>query len=745
MISPSADLSSIDWPAFMRRHGMSFARLPQDWRESPHFGNGMIGSMLYQQGEALRLQVFRADVHDRRDATHGWAAYSRPRLMIGHFELHTVGKLVGCDWRKDLWNAELTGTIQTDRGQIIIRHLTHADDNAIVTELTPSDAERDFNWTWHPHPAATTRPGYPNDAESRSAYFERYGDKYADVLKPPMPNPPGRDERSGDVQVWIQDLLVGGQYATAWTETTDGNTRTHIATLTNSHAESTAGRDAVADLGRFVNRNRDEWINAHRAWWHAYFQQSYVSIPDAAIESLYWQTVYRYGCSSRRDRCYVDTSGLWFQGRQWAYTTQDWNTQAAHWGLQAANRLEQSQDIVDRLHRYQQNLIDAVSPESWRDDSAYLALATDCEMIGTRTGDMRYHELVGCLPWLLHNCWLQYRFSMDDDMLRDKIFPLLRRAMNFYFHLAEERDDGRIHLQPTYSPETGVWRNANFDLSLFKWGCCTLLNACKRLRIDDPLIPKWKHVVDRLVDFPVDEKGFMLGSEQTAKVSHRHLSHLLMIYPLYLVNTDQPESLEAIRRSFAGVRGQLGSDDGAMSPLQAMVQTHAAPIAAALGRGDDMLEGLQRVVSELCPNGLWTCAGSPCIESTLSILNIVQETLIQSWADPTSGKPGPIRIFPALPSAWRDVEFHTLRAEGAFLVSAKRHAGRTTRVRISSLAGEPCVLKLDADTSITITGRRSHACVRRGPGVFEIDLLKDETIDVTCMDHQTTNSGETTQ
>ena len=159
--APGVALEPVDWPAFMAAHDMSFDRLPRKWTEAPHFGNAAIGSMLYQEGNTIKLQVFRNDVHDHRDDTWGWPAYSRPRLRIGHFSLEPVGKLTGCQWRKDLWNAELTGTITTDKGEIRIRHFTHAEDMAIVTELTPSAGEQACKWTWHPMEAKTSRPGYP--------------------------------------------------------------------------------------------------------------------------------------------------------------------------------------------------------------------------------------------------------------------------------------------------------------------------------------------------------------------------------------------------------------------------------------------------------------------------------------------------------------------------------------------------------------------------------------------------------
>ena len=48
----------IDWPSFMRRQDMTFDKLPRSWKEAPHFGNAMVGSMLYQDGNALKPPGF---------------------------------------------------------------------------------------------------------------------------------------------------------------------------------------------------------------------------------------------------------------------------------------------------------------------------------------------------------------------------------------------------------------------------------------------------------------------------------------------------------------------------------------------------------------------------------------------------------------------------------------------------------------------------------------------------------------
>ena len=159
-------------------------------------------------------------------------------------------------------------------------------------------------------------------------------------------------------------------------------------------------------------------------------------------------------------------------------------------------------------------------------------------MVETRQKSGHYIN-PGDFTWALWLYWQQYRYSMDDTMLREKIYTILRRSMNLYLHMVEEGADSKLHLPPTYSPETHSWRDCNFDLALFKWGCLTLLKASKRLGIDDLLIPRWKQVAEKLVDFPADEHGFRLGGDRTSSPDHRHFSHLLMIYPLYLVNIIQ--------------------------------------------------------------------------------------------------------------------------------------------------------------------------------------------------------------
>ena len=53
---------------------------------------------------------------------------------------------------------------------------------------------------------------------------------------------------------------------------------------------------------------------------------------------------------------------------------------------------------------------------------------------------------------------------------------------------------------------------------------------------------------------------------------------------------------------------------------------------------------------------------------------------------------GHIVVFPSVPDSWKDAAFHQLRADGAFLVSAQRRAGKVVRIGIQSEKGGRCAV-----------------------------------------------------
>jgi hypothetical protein len=330
---------------------------------------------------------------------------------------------------------------------------------------------------------------------------------------------------------------------------------------------------------------------------------------------------------------------------------------------------------------------------------------------------------VNNLTWALHNYYLQYRYSMDDTMLRDRLFPLLKGAINFDLHELKMQSDGKLHLSVGWSPEYPAPpqptpdADANYELSLIRWGCQTLLDITKRLQISDPLIPQWQSTLANLLPPPTDSNGYMVSATLPFAVSHRHYSHMFMAFPLYLADPADSATRTLITTSLT----QWASLPAAW---QGFSYSGAASISALLGKGDDAAMYLDNLLAKkIQPNTLYEESG-PVIETPLSAGRSVHDMLLSSWGNK-------IRVFPAVPAAWTEVAFRDLRTEGAFLVSAVRKGGAVQFIRISSLAGEPCTLVTDMPSPGILSGGPGDTVTAGAAGEYTITMNKGDVVVLT--------------
>jgi alpha-L-fucosidase 2 len=507
---------AVQWGPFLARQDLVWDMLPTAWDGGAFLGNGLLGAMIYSDKTCpMRWDVGRSDVTDHRGkpGESPNVCFDRARLPIGHFVLEPVGKPTGGKMRLNLWDAEATGTLITDQGRITWRSLVHASDMSIVVELQTEGKERDCHWKWVAEDSRSTRT-----RGARANY---------------KPNPPCRIEKVGPTNVCIQPLLVGGQYATSWQEQRLGaDHRLLWISVGNSYPGESAAKEAVAAVRNAADAKFTSLLDWHREWWHEFYPASFVSIPDARLESFYWIQMYKLGSATRADRPAIDLMGPWFRTTGWPAIWWNLNIQLTYYPVYVSNRLELGESLCRMLDGNVENLILNVKPE-FRHDSAAIGRVSGYDCRGNVANE------VGDLTWACHNYWRQYCYSMDDARLRNRLYPLLRRCVNYYLHLLENGDDGRLHLPETLSPEYGTARDCNYDLSLLRWGCQTLLQTCQRLKINDPLIPKWREVLAKLTDYPQGRDGLWIGRDRPLAHSHRHYSHLLMIYPLHLLNWEQ--------------------------------------------------------------------------------------------------------------------------------------------------------------------------------------------------------------
>ena len=695
----TADLAGqLDWSAFLARSDMEWPGLPQDYNHGAYTGNGRLGANAWQDADgSLGFEISRSDLYDhrRRDGSYGtlFATYRLPNGQL-HFTLpgdKPTGKL-----HLDLWNAEVTGQLENSAGQLTIRTYTHATEPVLVIATAGRVPAIDFR----PVPAKS----------------------YRTLSKPPadyLPYPAQIRADDGDIAVSVQEMPEDelyhtahqgvGQYATAWktVDLGDNHRITYVA-LGFSYPGRTARAEAIAAVRHAVATGPAALAESHRQWWHDYYPRSFVSFPDAVLESYYWIQMYRMGCVSRPDGPIVDLMGPWYQKTVWPAVWWNLNLELTYWPFYTANHVDLTQPLVNTLWTHRPELAANAAPYSADSYSIGRAAALDCS-----TGPA--HEL-GNLPWAMNNLWLQYRNTMDDTLLREKIFPLMKGSFNYLSHLLVQKNDAHLHLPVSGSPEyADNVEDCNYSAACLRWLAGTLIEADDRLHLHDPVTARCHEVLDRLAPYAIDDTGFMVGQGMPFAHSHRHWSHLFMIYPFHEYSFDNAAEAPVVEKS---LQTWLGKPAG----FAGFSYMAAASMDALAGRGEAAVRSLHGFFGfgGCLPNGLYRESG-PCMETPMFTARSVQELMLTSHGNL-------IRIFPGVPKTWPNAVFADFRAEGAFLVSAERKDGITRAVQIESLAGEPCRVRPNLTGPVKAAGSRAFTVQELPDGVVAVDLRKGETV-----------------
>lgn len=682
----------IRWAEFLRQHDLVWSEITSDYYAGAIMGNGLLGTNIYKDDRdstAYRFHVGRVDVTEGRmpaDKTRYRNLYDGARLPIGHFLMKPVGKVNAEQMRLSLWDAVTTGRLVTDQGEIAFKSYVHATQDLIVLETETKGAESGWQWKWIPLKAISPR---------LLKGMKDYSPEYL-----AHPNPEVKMSEREGYHLSVQNLYGGKTYVVAWKEVRTGNRCRLMVTISQEDTEQKAIDRAKLTLERAMNTKPARLERTHTDWWHGYYPSSFLTLGDARLESFYWIQQYKFACLTRPDKFVIDLQGPWaMQVTPWPAIWMNLNTQLTYSPLFTANRADLSLPLWKGLNDNLQNLIDN-APESWRHDAACMGRSTSYHFYSPLNprGENKMVYETGNLTWLLFYYYQYCTWTGNEQELTEKLFPLLKRSIAYYEHIREMRTDGRYHLPETASPEYATAKDCNYDLSLLRWGLNTLLDLNERYGLKDAKQADWKDFLSRLMDYPTDpEKGYMIGEGVNMTSSHRHYSHLLMIYPLYQVNWDQVENRDLIAKSIAHWQSMP-------QWLQGYSFTGSSAMYSMMGDGDRAVAQLQKLLGRyIQPNTLYKETG-PVIETPLAGGASIQDLYLQSWGDK-------VRVFPAVPKTWKEASFINLRAEGAFLVSATRKEGKTVFIQVESEKGGLCRLQtgMDMDAWEVVQARNGKA------------------------------------
>ncbi|WP_343523997.1 glycoside hydrolase family 95-like protein [Pedobacter sp.] len=698
----------VNWPVFMARQNLKWDQPGKDYYSGMILGNGLLGTNIYQENDSsIRFDIGRTDVVDHREKLlpNAGKLYTQARLPLGYFTLKTAGKITGAKMELDIYNATASGTVFTTQGTLSFTAFVAATQNVISIDLKATAKEQARGWKWNPGKSISPR------------YFQSYPtDKPVNYPE----NPPVKWSTAKGYTFCSQPLLNNGGYTTAYKILSNSGAQQLIVSV-GYDGEGTAdeNKEAENNLRRFENDKQS--LVSHHNWWHQYYQKSFIALPDKRMENFYWIQLYKLASVTRADKPVADLMGPWTASTPWPAIWWNLNAQLTYSPIFTANHLELGESLFSSLNRNRQNLINNV-PEQWRNDAAAIGRSSAYGLVSPISEDEISKGTFepANLTWLLYYYYQYYAYSRDEQTLKTKIYPLLKRSANFLIHQLKPDDRGIYHFPMSHSPEYKNAEDANYTLASLSWALQTLIKVNDEQQLNDADAGKWKTILKNLTPFPVGESGFLIGKDVPLNSSHRHYSHLLMIYPYNLVNWDQPENRALISRSLQNWLSYKNA-------LAGFSFTGAASIYAGTGNGDMAYQWLNELLDRFIQvNTLYRESG-PVIETPLAAATSIQEMLLQSWG-------GKIRVFPAIPTSWQNTSFKQLLAEGAFLVSADWQKGSTQQIQITSLKGGGLTLVTDMPEFTIHSNKR-----------IKVDFRIQKTAGKTIIEVAKTIIGETIQ
>lgn len=277
--------------------------------------------------------------------------------------------------------------------------------------------------------------------------------------------------------------------------------------------------------------------------------------------------------------------------------------------------------------------------------------------------------------WIANMFYDYYLFTRDETFLKEKAYPFMWEAMEFYEDFLVTGEDGKFVSYPSNSPENcaigdfegsenvRVCINATMDFAALKQLLRDILAAEKQLGYSDEKHELWLEMLEKIPPYRVNEDDALcewMHDDFRDNYAHRHLSHLYPLFPGREI-TEGDERFEACRKAVE-LRFRIGLKEQTGWSL-----AHMANIFARLGEGDRALACL-KLILRFCTGKnlftyhndwhnqgvtlkfLWARRAPFQIDANFGFTAAVQEMLIRS--DETS-----VKIFPALPGEWREISF----------------------------------------------------------------------------------------
>jgi alpha-L-fucosidase 2 len=684
-------------------NNLKFQTLAQSWDEGLPLGNGWLGALVWQKGEALRFSIDRADLWDLRPV---------PELSLPEWNFK---------WVMQKW-------LENDYGKVQELFDYRAYDQAATPTKIPG-AAIEFTWKKASQPAktelnladATANVAWPNGVRlqvfvhaTRPLGYFRFTNiprEFALKLVPPVyqdKNAAGKIDpvggqdlrRLGYTQGKVEELegklvyrqqgALGFYYIVAVQWVKQGSTITGNWSVSSSLSDHKGLPDAINVTASAPGFSRA--LLEHKDWWHDFWSKSDIQVPDTILQKQWYLEQYKFGSAARADAPPISLQAVWTADNgklpPWKGDFHnDLNTQLSYWPAYSANHLDLEQGFLNWLWD--------IKPAAEKYTQAYFGVGgLNVPGVATLQGEpmggwIQYSFGPTVSAWLAQHFYLHWRYTLNRDFLKDKAYPYISSVARFLDEFSVRDSSGLRKLPLSSSPEihdnsSRAWfsQTTNFDIGLIRFTFAKAAELAGELGNSVDSV-KWNRILNEWPGLVSDSTGLNFAPGEQYAESHRHFSHLVAWHPLGVIDwSDGPENQIILSNTLKTLE-KFGPDWWCGYSYSWLGNLYARAFngekAAAVLKDFATCFTLP---NSFHVNGDQTKSGKSkflyrpfTLEGNFAFAAGLQEMLIQSHT-------GVIRVFPAVPASWRKASFKNLRAEGAFLVSADLVEGKVVRIEI---------------------------------------------------------------
>jgi len=297
--------------------------------------------------------------------------------------------------------------------------------------------------------------------------------------------------------------------------------------------------------------------------------------------------------------------------------------------------------------------------------------------------------------WLALQLWQHYRFTADKQFLQQRVYPVYKEAAEFFLaYMVPHPSRAWLVTGPSVSPENWFIAPDGKHCSESMGPTCdrvfvfALLSACieasSALNIDADFRAKAQSALERLAPFQIGKHGQLqewLEDLDEAEPGHRHMSHLMSLYPEHQISpVTTPALAQAARITIQRRISQPNWEDSEWG------RANLVNFYARLLDAENAHKQFLGLIANAAEDSLLTYSRGGVAGAESNIFSLdgntagaagVAEMLLQSQA-------GEIHLLPALPSAWPNGHITGLCARGGVEVSLTWAAGKLLAASLKS-------------------------------------------------------------